>query len=159
MAVPPGSFTQALRVGSGRGPTLRTALRGATSERVKHATGFTFSGRCDHQDHQSPGGASPPKISPDMSPEMSPPSRISVRSPTEAARQQDSKQEKPRKRLSFFGLRDFRVQTLWRANSRNYSEQRHYDTSSGNVNQHAHIGVSARCGSGTGIGNRQSGTA
>jgi len=50
MAVPPGSFTQALRVGSGRGPILRTALRGATSERVKHATGFTFPGRCDHQD-------------------------------------------------------------------------------------------------------------
>lgn len=45
MAVPPGSSMQALRVGSGRGPTLRTALRGATSERVVHATGPTCSGR------------------------------------------------------------------------------------------------------------------
>src|SRR4026208_1950735 len=45
MAVPPGSPMQALRVGSGRGPTLRTALRGATSERVVHATGPTCSGR------------------------------------------------------------------------------------------------------------------
>jgi len=45
MAVPPGSSMQALRVGSGRGPILRTALRGATSERVAHATGSTCSDR------------------------------------------------------------------------------------------------------------------
>jgi hypothetical protein len=41
MAIPPGSSERALRVGSGRGPTVRTAPRGARSGWVKHATGFT----------------------------------------------------------------------------------------------------------------------
>jgi hypothetical protein len=106
MAVPPGSLTQALRVGSGRGPTFRTAPRGATSERVRHATGLTFPGRCDHQDQRSPGGASPPNISPDISPGMSPPSRTPVRSPTEATHPQNMGCKKSRKCLIFFGLRD-----------------------------------------------------
>ncbi len=108
MAVPPGSFTQALRVGSGRGPILRTALRGATSERVRHATGPTFPGRCDHQDQRSPEGASPPNISPDISPGMSPPSRTPVRSPTEATHSQSTYCKKSRKCLIFFGLRAWR---------------------------------------------------
>jgi len=45
MAIPPGSSVRALRVGSGRGPTLRTAPRGARSGWMKHATGFICSSR------------------------------------------------------------------------------------------------------------------
>jgi len=45
MAIPPGSSIRALRVRSGRGPTFRTAPRGARSGRMKHATGFTCSSR------------------------------------------------------------------------------------------------------------------
>ena len=44
MAILPGSSMRALRVGSGRGPTLRTAPRGAESGWVKHATGSTCPG-------------------------------------------------------------------------------------------------------------------
>lgn len=40
MAIRSGSLIRALRVGSGRGPTLRTAPRGARSGWVKRATGF-----------------------------------------------------------------------------------------------------------------------
>jgi hypothetical protein len=39
------SLVQALRFGSGRGPTLRTASRGARSGWVKRATGFTKQAR------------------------------------------------------------------------------------------------------------------
>ena len=45
MAIPPGSSMRALRVRSSRGSTFRTAPRGARSERMKHATGFTCSSR------------------------------------------------------------------------------------------------------------------
>ena len=54
MAIPPGSSMRALRVGSGRGPTFRTAPRGAGSGRMKHATGFTCLSRSDHQDLREP---------------------------------------------------------------------------------------------------------
>src|SRR5574338_320924 len=43
MAIPPGSSLLALRVRPSRGPAVHTALRGARSERVRHATGLTCS--------------------------------------------------------------------------------------------------------------------
>ena len=54
MAVPPGSLMRALRVRSSRGPTFRTAPRGATSGWMKRATGFIRLGRGDHRDQQPP---------------------------------------------------------------------------------------------------------
>jgi len=62
MAVPPGSSMRALRVGSGRGPTLRTALRGARSERAKRATGFARIESLGRRDHRTPtrGVPAPP---------------------------------------------------------------------------------------------------
>ena len=66
MAVPPGSSVRALRVGSGRGPTVRTAPRGAKSGRMKHATGFTCSSRSDHQDRREPEPLVASALSPDI---------------------------------------------------------------------------------------------
>ena len=66
LAGPQGSPVRALRVGSGRGPTLRTAPRGARSEWVKHATGFTCSSRGDHQDQRRPEPLVASAFSPDI---------------------------------------------------------------------------------------------
>ena len=66
MAIPPGSSIRALRVRSGRGPTFRTAPRGARSGRMKHATGFTCSSRGDHQDHRMPEPLVASAFSPDI---------------------------------------------------------------------------------------------
>src|SRR2546426_2183741 len=66
MAIPPGSSIRALRVRSGRGPTVRTALRGARSERMKHATGFTCLSRGDHQDRREPEPLVASALSPDI---------------------------------------------------------------------------------------------
>ena len=66
MAIPPGSSIRALRVRSGRGPTFRTAPRGARSGRMKHATGFTCSSRGDHQDHRMPEPLGASAVSPDI---------------------------------------------------------------------------------------------
>src|SRR3990170_2994463 len=142
MAVPPGSFTHALRVGSGRGPTLRTALRGAKSERVEHATGPTCPGRCDHQDQRSRERASAPLISPDMSPGLS----LSVRSFGEkplktATHHQDTASTKSRKCLIFFGLRDWEVGLLWTGKSVSSIGNHGFDTPSGNVNQHVNTDI------------------
>ena len=66
MAIPPGSSIRALRVRSGRGPTFRTAPRGARSGRMKHATGFTCSSRGDHQDQRMPEPLVASAFSPDI---------------------------------------------------------------------------------------------
>ena len=66
MAIPPGSSMGALRVRSGRGPTFRTAPRGAKSGRMKHATGFTCSSRGDHQDRRVPEPLVASALSPDI---------------------------------------------------------------------------------------------
>jgi hypothetical protein len=66
MAIPPGSSMGALRVGSGRGPTLRTAPRGARSGRMKHATGFICLSRGDHQDQRLPEPLVASAVSPDI---------------------------------------------------------------------------------------------
>jgi hypothetical protein len=66
MAIPPGSSIRALRVRSGRGPTFRTAPRGARSGRMKHATGFTCSSRGDHQDQRVPEPLVASALSPDI---------------------------------------------------------------------------------------------
>jgi len=83
MAIPPGSSLRALRVGSGRGPTVRTAPRGARSGRMKHATGFTCWSRRDHQDRREPEPLVASALSPDMplKPTSRPPLRpkVSVR--------------------------------------------------------------------------------
>jgi hypothetical protein len=49
-----GSPVRALRVGSGRGPTLRTARRGATSAWMRRATGLTCSSRGNCPDRRTP---------------------------------------------------------------------------------------------------------
>ena len=54
MAIPPGSSMRALRVGSGRGPTPRTASRGARSGWMERATGSIRPSRSDHRDLQAP---------------------------------------------------------------------------------------------------------
>ncbi len=66
MAIPPGSSMGALRVRSGRGPTFRTAPRGARSGRMKHATGFICSSRSDHQDLRVPEPLVASALSPDI---------------------------------------------------------------------------------------------
>src|SRR4051812_35363533 len=66
MAIPPGSSMGALRVGSGRGPTVRTAPRGAKSGWMKHATGFTCPSRGDHQDRRKPKPLMASESSPDI---------------------------------------------------------------------------------------------
>ena len=66
MAIPPGSSIRALRVRSGRGPTFRTAPRGARSGRMKHATGFICLSRGDHQDQQVPEPLVASALSPDI---------------------------------------------------------------------------------------------
>ena len=66
MAIPPGSSIRALRVRSGRGPTVRTAPRGARSEWMKHATGFTCLSRGDHQDRREPEPLVASALSPDI---------------------------------------------------------------------------------------------
>jgi hypothetical protein len=66
MAIPPGSSMGALRVRSGRGPTFRTAPRGAKSGRMKHATGFTCPSRSDHQDLRVPEPLVASALSPDI---------------------------------------------------------------------------------------------
>jgi hypothetical protein len=80
MAIPPGSSIRALRVRSGRGPTFRTAPRGARSGRVEHATGFTCSSRGDHQDHRMPEPLVASAFSPDipLEPACWPPLRLGV---------------------------------------------------------------------------------
>jgi hypothetical protein len=80
MAIQPGSSIRALRVGSGRGPTFRTAPRGARSGRMKHATGFTCPGRGDHQDRRVPEPLVASALSPDIPPEPAcrPPPRLGV---------------------------------------------------------------------------------
>ena len=80
MAIPPGSSIRALRVRSGRGPTFRTAPRGARSGRMKHATGFTCSSRGDHQDHRMPEPLVASAFSPDipLEPACWPPLRLGV---------------------------------------------------------------------------------
>src|SRR6266850_2277878 len=77
MAVPPGSSTPALRVGSGRGPTPRTAPRGARSGRVRHATGLTCLNRSDHRDRGPPKPLPTSAVSPEY------PSRLACRPPAE----------------------------------------------------------------------------
>src|SRR5919112_5912230 len=66
MAILPGSSMRALRVGLGRGPTLRTAPRGARSGWMKHATGFTCPSRSDHQDQRAPEPLIASALSPDI---------------------------------------------------------------------------------------------
>jgi hypothetical protein len=66
MAILPGSSMRALRVGSGRGLTLRTAPRGARSGWMKHATGFTCPSRSDHQDRRVPEPLVASALSPDI---------------------------------------------------------------------------------------------
>ena len=80
MAIPPGSSIRALRVRSGRGPTFRTAPRGARSGRMKHATGFTCSSRGDHQDQRMPEPLVASAFSPDipLEPACWPPLRLGV---------------------------------------------------------------------------------
>src|SRR5207237_3054378 len=66
MAILPGSSMGALRVGSGRGPTVRTAPRGARSGWMKHATGFICPYWSDHQDHRVPEPLVASALSPDI---------------------------------------------------------------------------------------------
>jgi len=70
MAILPGSTTRALRVGSGRGPTLRTAPRGARSGWMRHATGLTRLGRRDHQDPGPPQPLPTSVVSPEFPPKL-----------------------------------------------------------------------------------------
>src|SRR4051812_11854384 len=106
MAILSGSSMRALRVGSGRGPTLRTAPRGAESGWVKHATGFTCPSRSDHRDQRTPEPLVASALSPDI------PLELASRSPLKpgvAARilkqwHKDRHQRLRRKCLSFFGL-------------------------------------------------------
>ena len=82
MAIPPGSSIRALRVGSGRGPTVRTALRGAKSEWMKHATGFTCPSRGDHQDRREPEPLVASALSPDIPLEPARPAVTEARGPS-----------------------------------------------------------------------------
>ena len=105
LAGPQGSPMRALRVGSGRGPTLRTALRGATSERVEHATGSICPGRVitritDAWDERAPPTSPLPNRPNCRRVEAAP-----ERSRRNATHHQDREVEKSRKCLIFFGLR------------------------------------------------------
>ena len=76
--IPPGSFTQALRID--RVADRPSALHPEALRRGgwNNATGSTCSGRCDHQDHRSQEGASLPMTSPDIPPELLLPESTSV---------------------------------------------------------------------------------
>ena len=82
MAIPPGSSIRALRVRSGRGPTVRTALRGARSEWMKHATGFICLSRGDHQDRREPEPLVASAFSPDIPLEPARPAATVTRGPS-----------------------------------------------------------------------------
>ena len=76
--IPPGSFTQALRIN--RVADRLFALHPEALRRGgwNNATGSTCSGRCDHQDHRSQERASVPMTSPDIPPELLLPESTSV---------------------------------------------------------------------------------
>jgi hypothetical protein len=143
MAVPPGSFTQALRVGSGRGPTLRTALRGARSERVEHATGSICSGRVitrliDARDVRAPQSSPLPNL---------PNCRRLQEAPERSRYGSDAlpryAQRKTAQVPDFLRFTALLMGTLWRAKSRSMNGQRGPDTHCGNVNPHGHMQVGA----------------
>ncbi len=141
MALPPGSFMPALRVGSGRGPTLRTALRGATSERVEHATGSTCPGRpitriIEYRNERALRSP-PPTFRPNWPRTFGRflGKRRRTRHP------QDRALEESRKCLILFGLARFDVEALWTAKCRGNSGQCASDTRCGNVDQHRHTDV------------------
>lgn len=105
LAGPLGSPVRALRVGSGRGPTLRTARRGAGSAWTRHATGLADSSRSVHPDQRTPE----PLVrrrSPRNFRSNSPHRAWSRRSPdpSPVRRGQFTPSLNPRKRRSFFGL-------------------------------------------------------
>lgn len=76
--IPPGSFTQALRIN--RVADRPFALHPEALRRGgwNNATGSTCSGQCDHQDQRSQERASAPMTSPDISPELLLPESTSV---------------------------------------------------------------------------------
>jgi hypothetical protein len=143
MAVPPGSFTQALRVGSGRGPTLRTALRGARSERVEHATGSICSGRVntrliDGRDVRAPQSSPLPNL-----PNCRRLQEAPVRSHYGGDAHPKYRCGKIAQVPEFLRFTMFPVGTLWRGKSRSLNSQWSPDTRCGNVNPHRHMQVGA----------------
>jgi hypothetical protein len=70
LAGPRGSPVRALRVGSRRGATLRTARRGAASAWMRRATGLTCSGRSSYPDHRTPEPLIASAPSPEFPPEL-----------------------------------------------------------------------------------------
>jgi len=146
MAVPPGSFTQALRVGSGRGPTLRTALRGARSERVEHATGSICSGRVitrliDDRDVRAPQSSPLPNL-PNCRRLQEAPERSRYGSDAHPRYAGDKIAQVP----DFLRFTPLLVGTLWSGKSRSLKTQRSPDTYCGNVNPHRHMQVGAWSG-------------
>ena len=139
MAIPPGSFTPALRLGSGRGPTLRTALRGATSERVEHATGSTCPGRVITRIISVEGERAP------LTPPL--PNRPNCRRLQAAPERSRYECNAPLRYGAaeiaqvpdFLRFTPLGAAQMWRAKSCSLSHQQRSDTHCGNVNPHGHI--------------------
>src|ERR1043166_1644945 len=146
MAVPPGSSTPALRFGSGRGPTLRTAPRGATSERMEHATGSICPGRVITRINDAEGERAP------RTPPL--PNRPNCRRFQEAPERSRYERDAPpryrRPEISqvpdFLRFTQLLVGSMWRAKSRSLSHQHRSDTYCGNVNPHPRTQVDAASG-------------